>query len=60
MQHEYLFMCPYCWQPISMLLDLSVNEQSYIEDCEICCQPIQITYRADEEEILYFDAIRMQ
>ncbi len=59
MQHEYFFVRPYCWQQISMLLDLSVNEQSYIEDCEICCQPIQITYSANDEELLFFDAIQL-
>ncbi|NQZ19695.1 MAG: CPXCG motif-containing cysteine-rich protein, partial [Bdellovibrionales bacterium] len=25
--------------------------QSYIEDCEVCCQPIQITYIVEEGEI---------
>ncbi len=44
MDTEHFFTCPYCWQSISMILDLSVEEQSYIEDCEICCRPIQISY----------------
>ena len=26
-----------------MLLDASVSKQKYIEDCEICCNPIEIT-----------------
>ena len=29
-----------------MVLDLSISEQSYIEDCEVCCRPIQIFYTA--------------
>jgi hypothetical protein len=40
---EHFFQCPYCWENISMLLDASVNTQDYIEDCEVCCNPIQIT-----------------
>ena len=28
---EYFFDCPYCWVKISMLLDVSVHQQSYIE-----------------------------
>ena len=40
---EHFFQCPYCWEEISMLLDPSVRKQEYIEDCEVCCNPIQIT-----------------
>jgi hypothetical protein len=42
---EKRFRCPYCLEKISMLLDLSVEgEQSYVEDCEVCCHPLQISY----------------
>jgi len=44
---EYFFQCPYCWEQISMLVDVSVLEQTYIEDCEVCCNPIQITAVTD-------------
>lgn len=43
-QQEYFFQCPYCLQRISMLLDLSVESQTFIEDCEVCCNPIEIIY----------------
>ncbi|MDX1548096.1 MAG: CPXCG motif-containing cysteine-rich protein, partial [Rhodothermales bacterium] len=39
---EHHFTCPYCWQTISMLLDLSVDEATYTEDCEVCCRPIVV------------------
>lgn len=55
-EEEYFFICPYCWQEISVLVDLSVNEQSYVEDCEICCNSINVTYEVEEGEIVYFDA----
>jgi transcription elongation factor Elf1 len=48
MQDEYFFSCPYCGSKISMLLDLSVTEQRYIEDCEVCCRPVQLEYSVDE------------
>jgi hypothetical protein len=32
--------CPYCGEVISILLDGSVDEQQYIEDCQVCCRPI--------------------
>ncbi len=34
--------CPYCGEPISLLIDCSETEQSYVEDCEVCCRPIEI------------------
>ena len=56
MEIEHSFTCPYCWQKISMVLDLSVIEQTYIEDCEICCRPVQISYTADDFEMTGFEA----
>ncbi|MCB0210254.1 MAG: CPXCG motif-containing cysteine-rich protein [Anaerolineae bacterium] len=56
MEEEYFFICPHCWQEISMLLDTSSGDQSYIEDCEICCNPIEITYRVEDNTIISFEA----
>jgi hypothetical protein len=56
MTDEYFFICPYCWQQISMILDLSVPHQEYIEDCEVCCNPIEIEYQVEEETVVAFDA----
>ena len=56
MENEYAFACPHCWQTITMLLDLSVARQSYVEDCEVCCRPILIEYESNGEEITSFDA----
>lgn len=39
---QHYFNCPYCWEEISFLLDVSINEAAYIEDCEVCCNPIEI------------------
>lgn len=60
MQEEYFFSCPYCWQEISMLLDPSVAEQTYIEDCEICCRAIEVSYRAENGAIVEFEATGAQ
>lgn len=54
--NEHFFQCPYCWEEISMLLDYSVHHQSYVEDCEICCNPIQITVTIVEDEVQGFSA----
>ena len=53
---EHAFTCPYCWEPITMLLDLSATDQSYVEDCEVCCNPISLRFRTDEGNIIDFDA----
>lgn len=34
--------CPYCGEMIELVIDGSVEEQEYIEDCEVCCRPITI------------------
>jgi hypothetical protein len=52
---EKFFKCPYCFQKISMLLDCSdEGTQTYIEDCEVCCRPIQITYTVANNKIVQF------
>jgi len=32
--------CPYCGETITILVDGSLPEQQYIEDCQVCCRPI--------------------
>jgi len=32
--------CPYCGERFVTLVDTSVGQQEYIEDCQICCNPI--------------------
>ncbi|MDQ7918367.1 CPXCG motif-containing cysteine-rich protein [Mesonia sp. MT50] len=52
---EHFFKCPHCWEEISMLLDRSVS-QTYIEDCEVCCNPIEITVKFEAEYLIDFRA----
>ena len=40
--------CPYCGERINLLVDCSVPEQQYIEDCQVCCSPITVVVRVDE------------
>jgi hypothetical protein len=39
---EQSISCPYCGETISLLIDDSIPEQQYIEDCQVCCRPIVI------------------
>jgi hypothetical protein len=40
--HEVPVECPYCGEAISLVVDDSVTEQRYIEDCQVCCQPMVV------------------
>lgn len=53
---EHFFQCPYCWEEISMLLDYSQKHQNYIEDCEVCFNPIQLIISLENNEIISFKA----
>ncbi len=48
---EQMISCPYCGEDIQILLDCSVPEQEYIEDCQVCCRPIIITLLLSDEQI---------
>jgi hypothetical protein len=43
--------CPHCWETIEITLDLSVEQQSYIEDCPVCCKPMTVSYTAADGEV---------
>jgi len=39
-----------------MLLDTSIPQQKYIEDCEVCCNPIELTLGFEARELVQFSA----
>lgn len=47
-----LIQCPYCWESIEVLVDTSVEEQVYTEDCSVCCHPILLTVFSANDEVL--------
>jgi hypothetical protein len=46
--------CPHCWETINLTLDLSIPEQSYIEDCPVCCRPMRVSYSSADGELAEF------
>jgi hypothetical protein len=52
---ETTVQCPYCWESFSLLIDGSVEYQEYVEDCEVCCRPIDFVVEIDE-----FDRVSVQ
>ena len=57
---EHFFQCPYCWEEISMLLDSSLVGTKYVEDCEICCNPINIVYGFENQDLVHFEAKNLE
>lgn len=58
--HEHFFTCPHCWEEISMLIDTSVSHQKYVEDCEVCCNPMEISATCEEGELVGFEVISLE
>lgn len=42
--------CPHCWETIEVVVDLSVPEQSYVEDCSVCCRPMLLSINVADGE----------
>ena len=49
MPDEHIIDCPYCGESIGILIDASIPEQQYIEDCQVCCRPITLTVSVKED-----------
>ena len=37
-----IVQCPYCGESFDTAIDLSAGSTSYIEDCQVCCRPIEL------------------
>ena len=44
---EAEIQCPYCWEAITVLLNPEDEGQEYIEDCQVCCRPIEFYLASD-------------
>jgi len=45
---EHEISCPYCGETITVLIDCSIEEQEYIEDCQVCCRPIMFKVQSTD------------
>ncbi|MFI4968589.1 MAG: CPXCG motif-containing cysteine-rich protein [Lysobacterales bacterium] len=41
--------CPYCGESFATTVDLSAGSQRYVEDCAVCCRPIEVSVRVGED-----------
>ena len=46
MIEEIIVHCPSCGEPVAMDVDTTGGEeQDYIEDCAVCCRPMEVFVR---------------
>lgn len=50
--HARQIQCPYCGETIEILIDGSLEQQQYIEDCSVCCRPIELSVTVSYDGIL--------
>ena len=41
--------CPYCGEAYETPVDPSAGSQRYVEDCAVCCRPIEISLRVGDD-----------
>ena len=58
MLEEY-FDCPYCWQNQLKMVDPSIENQNFIEDCEVCCNPIDFHIKVENNEVVFFNSVKI-
>lgn len=44
--------CPYCGEEFETVVDLSSGSASYIEDCQVCCRPIEFALQVEDDGTL--------
>lgn len=43
--------CPCCWEGFEAVVDCSISNQTYVEDCYVCCRPLIFQVQTDGETI---------
>ena len=51
---ESYFDCPHCWENQLKMIDPSVSNQTFIEDCETCCNPLGFNIQILDNIIVSF------
>lgn len=50
--------CPFCGERIDIAIDLSAGGQEYTEDCQVCCQPMVISFDAEDDQLTLLQVFR--
>ncbi|MEE2645346.1 MAG: CPXCG motif-containing cysteine-rich protein [Myxococcota bacterium] len=57
---EKRYQCPYCWELIESWLEPIAGQQLLVEDCIVCCRPIELRFQFDEEGQLFDFSVRAE
>ena len=57
-EQDAKIICPYCSSEFTLLIDISGGEQTLVEDCEVCCQPVVLSLHIDNGTLVSCDARR--
>lgn len=49
--------CPCCWEFFEAVIDCSVDEQEYVEDCYVCCRPLIFQVKTNGESATQINVI---
>lgn len=49
MTETITIQCPYCGESYETVVDASAGSQRYVEDCAVCCRPIEIALRVGDD-----------
>ena len=52
-------VCPYCWESFETQVDLSAGSFTYVEDCQVCCQPIELSGEVEQGLLVAITPERM-
>ena len=51
---EHFFDCPHCWENQLKMIDSSIEKQNFIEDCEVCCNPLEFDLSIENNYLKLF------
>ncbi len=43
-----------------MLLDPDMSGETYVEDCQVCCNPIEIEFTIEDGRVIKFVTLKLQ
>lgn len=48
----FSYQCPYCWEKINSQIDARNGSDAFIEDCIVCCNPLEFHYEIEAETLI--------
>lgn len=50
--------CPFCGEPTEISVDDEAGRHTFIQDCDVCCHPIQVRARVSRDGEVTVDVDR--